>query len=229
MQDATIRDEVEKRLGDLFDEKVPYAKVPGTAGDPAVFPLKELKATVLSVDWEINDQTMDRLIDHTEQLQSAYGNDRVVSTFLKLLGSIGRYIRTNKANAHPDAVKLLNSIYLKLEKVILSHEISQESRKGMLLTEVEKFKSLQGKIAQRMAAQGTGDRVPMGPAAIGLSQGFGGGRKPSVSPEQRPEAARGKRTPADEALARVAEEIKKTISAEFAALRAEIRAWREGK
>jgi len=209
MQEATVKEEVERRLGDLFDEKAPHPENP--AG-PAAFPLRELKATVLSVDWEINDQTMSRLIEHVEQLQGSHENDKVISTFLKLLGAVGRYIKSNKANAHPDAVKLLNSIFLKLEKVILSHDMSQESKRRALLGEVEKFKGLRERIAERRATQAGGRRGPVGR------------RTPSASAEQRPDAAGGGGTPPEEALARAVAEIKMAISAEFAALRAEIRA-----
>jgi hypothetical protein len=111
---------------------------------------------------------------------------------------------------------------------MLSHDMTQESKKRTLLGEVEKFKSLQGKIAQQKTLGG-GDRGTSGRSAPGTVEGLAAERKPHISAGQGPERPTEKSMIVDEPLARVLDEIKKTLRAEFAALKAEIRAWREGR
>ena len=52
---------------------------------------------------------------------------------IKLLSSVGKYIKVNKGKAHPDAIKVLNSVFTSLEKVLLSKDIAEGEREKILL------------------------------------------------------------------------------------------------
>ena len=82
-------------------------------------PIKELKSVVLSLEWEITDQVMQRLTEEISNLEDVYKVDKIVVAFLQLLGSLGKYIQKKKADAHPESISLLNSVYEHLEKAIL--------------------------------------------------------------------------------------------------------------
>ncbi len=159
--DATIVDEVEKRLDDLFGDEDDGSgfdpeKTGGRAeaapvleeysGDVEETPLKDLKSTVLSIEWEITDDIMGKFLDQVEKLKKEYPDDKIIQMFLQLLGSVGRYIKVKKASADPDVVKLLNSAYAGLEKVLLTEEISETERKKLLVVEVNKFKKLRARL-----------------------------------------------------------------------------------
>lgn len=112
-------------------------------------PIKNLKALVFSIDWEITDEIMIDFLKETKRLSKKYQNDKVLSLFLKLHESIGKYIKAKKARAHPDSIKLIASVYKNFEKVLLSTGISEIQKKKLLSAEVKKFKSFKQRVVLR--------------------------------------------------------------------------------
>jgi hypothetical protein len=221
MEEGSVKDEVEKRLADLFDDSEEAPDATDAEREFGGSPLRDLKAVVLSVDWEINDETLNKLAEEIERLKSDFADDKILLLFLQLLASIGHYVKANKARSHPDAVKLLNSVYLKMEKVFLSRDLTEEGRKRILLNEVRKFKALKERIALMKAAAA---RVAEpGAAGIGLKPGPPGTGKPVMPEGESPVPAGLSGTATHQTLAWAVEEITKVIHAEFEALRAELR------
>lgn len=196
--DANIVDEVEKRLDDLFgdgDESSAFeeqgAEIEGRltleegGGDVEDTPLKELKSIVLSIDWEITDEIMTKFLDQVDGLKDAYKDDKIVLMFLQLLGSVGKYIKAKKANADPEVVKLLNSAYTGLEKVLLTEGITEPERKKMLLVEVNAFKKLKERLTGKVAAL---KKVAISPPAEERPVSGGETRAPAYAaePERKP-------------------------------------------
>ena len=79
-------------------------------------PLKELKSTILAIDWEITDDVLDTFIDQLDGLFAQFEDDKVIHTLLKLLKSLGKYVRTHKSKAHPDTIKRIMAVYSALEE-----------------------------------------------------------------------------------------------------------------
>ena len=113
--------------------------------------LQELKAIFLAMDWEINDQTLDKLIDESEKLMNSSEGDLVLMAYFKMLASLGKYIKARKANSDKDAVGLLNSVYEGMEKVIDAEEMPYREKERLVIDEISKFQALKQKI--------TGSRV----------------------------------------------------------------------
>jgi len=195
-------------------------------------PLKGLKAVLLSIDWEITDSTMDSLLNEVKNVEYVYSEDKIILTFLQLLGSIGRYVKANKGRAHPEATRVINSVYEALEKVALTEGMTRPEKERMLLEEVAKFKKLKEQVMLR--------KVEKKEAAV-----LEGAPPPAPAPEEKrapvtesppqeahvetgPEARFAEMSP-HQAFAYALEEIKDVIRAEFRALRAEIKLWRESK
>ncbi|OEU44627.1 MAG: hypothetical protein BBJ60_11735 [Desulfobacterales bacterium S7086C20] len=152
--------EVDKRLEKLFGES---DESPGSGkGERSieVSPLWDLKAIILSIDWEITDEIMTRLTEQIGRAKNAYNEDKTILLFLQLLDSVGKYIKTNKADTHPDAIKLLNSVYTSLEKVALSKGISSAEKEKTLLFEIKRFKKLKEHIALRKAETSKREETP---------------------------------------------------------------------
>ena len=116
--------------------------------------LQDLKAMFLAMDWEINDQTLNKLINESEKLMSTSEDDLVLVAFFKMLSSIGKYIKKNKANADKDAVGLLSSVFGSMEKVIGEEKMSHRDREQLVIDQIAKFQVLKQKItgAQRSPA-----------------------------------------------------------------------------
>ena len=147
--DDGLVDEIDGKLDDLFSGDKTPQKPDGESVDDKEYPLKELKAVILSIDWEITDDAMKRLADQVVQLKTKYKDDRIVFMLIQLLGSIGEYIRINKGKSHPDAFKFLNSIFKKIDKIICTKGLTESEKKKLLSVEVNKYKVLKDKLLPR--------------------------------------------------------------------------------
>ena len=232
-----FRSQVEDRLDHLFQEDSP-ATTEHRVGF-GEHPLKGLKAVMLSIEWEITDSTMDSLLNEIKNVEYVYGEDKIILTFLQLIGAVGRYVKTNKARAHPDATRLITSVYESLEKVALTDGLSRAEKERMLLEEVAKFKKLKEEVMLRKVEK----KEPLIPD-VTAPPTPAPAPSPTPAPEEKenlsaerpaPEEAQTK-TEAQlrfspmsphEAFAYALEEVKEVIRAEFKALRAEIKLWRE--
>ncbi|MCX5871571.1 MAG: hypothetical protein NTY00_13300 [Deltaproteobacteria bacterium] len=108
--------------------------------------LTNLKAIVLSIDWEISDDELVRLSKEVSKLEKFFSENRAKLIFLQGIGALGNYIRSTKSNAHPDAFKLLHSFYKGLERTYIEI-LSGEQEKEILLAEVKKFNAFKSVIA----------------------------------------------------------------------------------
>ena len=109
-------------------------------------PLRELQAIVLSIDWEINDDVMARFVEQITTLKSTFKDDKIALVFLQLLNSIGEYIRVNLGRSHPDAFKILNSLFVQMDKVVNSNAMTGTEKKKALAVELEKYKNLKNQL-----------------------------------------------------------------------------------
>ncbi len=193
---------------------LPAATPPAATGADA--PLLNLQATILSLDWEITDTTLDLLIEEIDRLKVVYHNDKLPFMFLQLLGSIGKYISVKKVKAHPDSIKMLHSVYAGFEKV-LRPDVSSHEKKKILSNEVRQFKSLKQRIRRTQPAPdaavpqagATSPAVPPEPL-IKITA-------PAVTPPSRQGVG-----PVD--MDALLTEIRKMIRSEFDAFKTELRA-----
>jgi len=116
------------------------------------YPLAELKNLILSIDWEITDEVLDNLLLQLKDLQSTYQHDKIATSFLQILNSLGSYIRTHRAKAHPKTFKILNSVFSSFDKVVLSKDMTGPAKKKILRAEMNRYKKLRTRIAKRKAA-----------------------------------------------------------------------------
>jgi hypothetical protein len=148
----TLSSELENRLDALFGENDIQLSNAPQKKQQEHYPLAELKNLILSIDWEITDEVLDNLLVQLKDLQLTYEHDKIVTTFLQILNSLGNYIRTHRAKAHPKTFKILNSVFISLDKVVLSKEMTAPAKKKILRTEMNRYKELRVQIAQSKAA-----------------------------------------------------------------------------
>ncbi len=240
----TLSSELESRLDDLFGEtNVPLPDAEDS--DPSAhYPLAELKNLILSIDWEITDDVLEKLLQQIKDLNLTYKHDKIVLTFLQILRSLGDYIKTNRAKSHPKAFKILNSVFSSLDKVVLSKDMGETVKKKILRTEMNRYKELKTQISQSKTA---GQRKPKAKPAQTDKPEIEEKREEAPLTESEPsvqlleaEAAElpvsdqdqepdvvSLREPSVEALAEAVEEIKKFIHDEIKALKKEITSLRD--
>ncbi len=240
----TLSSELESRLDDLFGENnVPFQDAEDS--DPSEhYPLAELKNLILSIDWEITDDVLEKLLQQIGDLKLTYKHDKIVLTFLQILRSLGDYIKTNRAKSHPKAFKILNSVFSNLDKVVLSKDMGETVKKKILRAEMNRYKELRAQISQSKTG---GQRKPKakltptdrpeieekrGEAPLTVSEPSvqlfeaEAVELPASDQDQEPDVVT-LREPSVEALAEAVEEIKKFIHDEIKALKKEIKSLRD--
>jgi oligoribonuclease NrnB/cAMP/cGMP phosphodiesterase (DHH superfamily) len=168
-------------------------------------PIRNLKALVFSIDWEITDETMVDFLNETKRLSRKYKEDKILSMFLKLHESIGKYIKAKKARAHPDSIKFVASVYKNFEKVLISPGMKENQKKQLLTEEVKKFKDFKQRVLLR---DSTGESAEAVKSAAGADARV-----------VKPVSGAGMSLETKEALDYILEQVKKEIKAEFHTLR----------
>ncbi len=124
-------------------------------------PLLRLKSIVLSLDWDITDETLVELNDELNNLRSLWADDKVSQIYLQALDNVGKYLQSEGAYAHTNAIKLLLTLFYNFEKIISSSTISGEEITALLKQDIRKFKVLQYQIGNMEGAEGgKGGEVP---------------------------------------------------------------------
>ena len=227
----TVAGEAGKRLDDLFGEAAAQGneapavrdgdgEESGDRAESGGAPTGDLKEILLSMDWEIDDRIMERLMAEIERLKGVFEDDRIPLMFLRLMGSAGKYVKIHKAGAHPAAVRLLSAVYGDLETILSAGEMTEAEKKRILLSRVKEFKELKAAIDRRRAGSGG-----KGPAPSGTGKGVAGRDAVGEDTVSAPPPA----LAPHEAFAMAVEEIKDLIRAEFRAIRAELKLWRDAE
>ena len=161
----TFAFDLENRLDDFFSDSLPSQEEPPADEPPAPktdFPLKDLKSTILAIDWEITDDALDAYIYQVDRLMEPFEDDKVVLTLLKLLKSLGKYVRAHKSKAHPDTVKRIMAVYAALEESVTNDELGRDEKEKVMLEEVRQFRLLKAKIVEtKSPSLASGSQKPM--------------------------------------------------------------------
>lgn len=237
--------ELDNRLDNFFEkEKKPKKETETTTAiDPHEIEnssIKELKSVILSLEWEITDQVMQTLAEEISKLEVLYKTDKIIIAFLQLLGSLGKYIRKKRAEAHPDSIRLLHSVYESLEKAMLSDEMTDAAKKKMLVSQVSRYKKLKKEIVVAKTVTSKKDSPALEPESDNRDPIVSGKSTDSTDEYEQPNRQdRVEETQTDAAQSGMGSmvahqdilnaliEIKKTIQSEFSALRTDLRKWRD--
>ncbi len=210
IKEDIVTREVECRLDALFDKDESVIDLV-EADNNENFVLDELKAIVLSIDWEITDESMDCFINQINKLRNIYSNDKIIQMFLSILDSLGEYIKKNKSKAHIDAIKLMNSAFAGFEKVVLSKELSDAQKKKILIAEANAYKELKLKISSAKPKVQENEKSKVENDSL-ISEKYG---KDSVQYDKSPKFIQ-------EIIKNGLEEIKQIIKSESKSLRMEL-------
>ncbi len=142
----TFAFDLENRLDDFFNDSLPPKD--DSPAPKADFPLKDLKSTILAIDWEITDDALDDFLNRIDELAEPFKDNKVNQTLLRILKSLGKYIRTHKSKAHPETIKRIMAVFAALEESVTNDELSRSDKEKMLLEEVRQFKRLKAKIVE---------------------------------------------------------------------------------
>jgi pilus assembly protein FimV len=114
--------------------------------------LYNLKAFILSIDWEITDKELSEISREVKQLQEKWADSKPHKMLLQGIDAVGGYIKLMKSASHGDAFKLLNSFYLALEKIV-DGSLENQQVKGLLLEEADKFNRFKEEISDSITPE----------------------------------------------------------------------------
>jgi hypothetical protein len=134
---GSIISELDERLDDIFGQDESDGASFGNGGGS---PLAELKGLMLTIDWEISDDTISAFNSEVDHLKRLYVGDQHVPPLFKMMSSLMSYLQAKKGDAHPDTINVLKSIYNSLEIVVEDSSISAQGKKGIIDKEIENFK-----------------------------------------------------------------------------------------
>ena len=214
-----LKPKLENCLDDLFDESDTLLLDNEHRDVAEYYPLSELKNLILSIDWEITDEILEKLLQQIEDLNLTYKHDKIVLTFLQILNSLGIYIKKNRAKAHPKTFKTLNSVFSSLDKVVLCKDMVETDKKKILSTEMNRYKKLRIQIAQSKTEKKKHKIKRQEPEVTAPESFF---QMPNAGKEEFPNTEQNQE-PSAEALTNAVKEIKQYIHAEIEALKAEIK------
>ena len=143
-------------------------------------PIAKLKTIILSIDWEITDDILHQLHSELQDLKDIWAGNKINLVYIQALEKIGRYIFSEKAHSHPNAIKLLLTFYSNLEKIVSSVSMSEEEKKQLLLQDVKRFDQFKAQIAPASNERNKAAESPVAarpqvvvPAAVALPSSQG--------------------------------------------------------
>ncbi len=138
-------------------------------------PIGRLKSLILSIDWEITDEVLLQFNEELLDLRDIWAGEKVNLIYIQALEKISKYIYQKKADSHPNAIKLLLTLYHNLEKIVSSPDLSESEKNAILLEDVKRFEGLKKIIARKVAKP-----VPVGEEQVK--------ERPEVQPVQEEDA-----------------------------------------
>ena len=219
--DSDLSPEIENKLDDpLNKNEVFLSDSDNVKHDSAGhYPLSELKNLILSIDWEITDEVLEKLLQQVEDLNMVYEHDKTILMLLQILNSLGVYIKKNRAKAHPKTFKTLNSVFSSLDKVVISKDMGAADKKKILNTEMDRYQNLRIQIAKSKAEKKKDKIKPQEPVPASPESFF---PTPNSGGKEFADAKHDRQFSADD-LTKAVDEIKQYIHAEIEALKAEIK------
>ncbi len=154
MEARSFVSEVEKRIDELFGEDSPDPKY----SDSSVEVLTEadiidedsilsgLRAAMLSIDWEIREDYLNDLMIESHKLRTEFSGDKPLCMLLQMMEAISKYLLKRKAQARPEAITLLKSVYESVEKIVGNDLVSEEDKQYLVSSRLAEFNELKQKI-----------------------------------------------------------------------------------
>lgn len=123
-------------------------------------PSKQLKATILSLDWEVTDESLAQFNDRLSRFREVVSANKPATVLLQGLQALGDYIAEERADAHPEAFLLLHSFFEALEQITeVEQPLAQEQVQSLLVDRINRLNNLKLLIAPPTAIPASDARI----------------------------------------------------------------------
>jgi len=127
------------------NEPVEQVATPLTESDVT----KQLKAAILSLDWEVTDDSLRQFNDRLAGFHQLMADNKPALVLAQGLQALGDYIADERADAHPEAFILLHSFNDALEQVLRTggQQLEQNKIQDILVDQINRLNNLKLLIA----------------------------------------------------------------------------------
>lgn len=134
--------------------EVPVAVSADTLGVQETDWIKQLKAAILSLDWEVTDDSLHQFNNAIVGLHQAVADNKPALVLVQGLQALGDYIADERAEAHPESFILLHSFSESLEKVLKADalSLSQAMVQDILVDQINRLNNLKMLITAQAGA-----------------------------------------------------------------------------
>lgn len=110
---------------------------------------KQLKAAILSLDWEVTDDSLRQFNDRLAGFHQLMADNKPALVLAQGLQALGDYIADERADAHPEAFILLHSFNDALEQVLRTggQQLDQNTIQDILVDQINRLNNLKLLIA----------------------------------------------------------------------------------
>jgi len=115
---------------------------------------KELRAAILSLDWEVTDESLKQFNARLSPFHQRFADNRPALVLILGLQALGDYISEQRAQTHPDAFLLLHSFSEALDQLAQTDQepLAADQIEEILVDRVNRLNSLKMLIANPAAA-----------------------------------------------------------------------------
>lgn len=132
---------LKKRLEEVFPVDIhaskPTRKTVLHSNDSALLKLKKI---LLSMEWEVEDDTLEEYLDEIEKLQKLFRDNDHCLNLLKLQFLYGKYIQYYQHKLPLNTYKRIYSLYISTSRILYDKSLSSLKKKNIVASEIRKFK-----------------------------------------------------------------------------------------
>lgn len=165
--------------------EVPIAVAADTAETLDIHSIKQLKAAILSLDWEVTDESLRQFNKSIVGLHQFIAENKPALVLVQGLQAMGDYIAEERAEAHPESFILLHSFSENLEKILQSGEsaLDRAAIQDILVDQINRLNNLKMLITSQASTPVDERRIE---EVVDELSGFGG-EEPGIALTPSPE------------------------------------------
>lgn len=110
--------------------------------------IEHLKSSVLDLEWEISDKSLNEFSTNIEKLRVAWSDERVLLIYLQILSALGQYVKAARDRSHPSSIRLLTDVFQGLEEALKATDLSEKDKTAAVSKFVQRYNELKTEIAK---------------------------------------------------------------------------------
>jgi hypothetical protein len=169
---------IDRAIDELFVHKGSVATPPPEEEAPAAAPptkklqpapkapsdlLQELKESLLSLDWEISAENIQKFERELDKLRERLGQDRHSLAVVKMALGVCKYLRAMKYAASAVSVQFLHSATRTLDLLQKKPQLSPAERRDLMDKMLTKFRRLKAEVQRMKGVKAPEPKVPPSP------------------------------------------------------------------